>query len=322
MNLLDTLEARGIHFKLHTSRENEIYICCPFCTDRNETPDSRFRFGVNYVTGQAHCFNCGKKFRDFEYLKKALTEKLDTGEWQLSQEAIRKRALQTPVVRLPSDFIALSEVKRKTHWDRVALNYLYKRGITDEQIESKHIGYSMVGDFRYRIVIPVYYNGKLEGLVARAFVEGLEPKYRNSLGNKTLFNVPRESTNSGIILSEGAFDAYAIERALASKYNFDSCAVLGHTLTERQLNIVKRYDRIILWTDPDVAGIEGLITMGQQLNSIGKERVEAVVPRLESNDREPSELTGREIRGRLNHVQRWTMELGQSLRLKVVFQES
>jgi DNA primase len=319
MNLIEALEAHGIEFKYHTSRENELYINCPFCIERGETPDRRFRFGVNYVTGQAHCFNCGKKFRDVEYLKKALKDKLDTGEWELSQETIKKERLKTPVVKLPEDFIALSEVGKRTHWDNVALNYLHKRGVTWPQIQQKNIGYSMVGDFRYRIVIPVYYQGKLEGIVARAFVADLEPKYRNSLGNKTLFNVPKKMGDT-CVLSEGAFDALAIERVV---HNMDSEAVLGHTLTERQLDIVKHYDRIILWCDPDTAGVEGLIRMGQQLLNAGKERVDIVEPRMDGTpEYDPSELDGHEIRKALNNVKRYSVELGQSLRLKVAFQET
>jgi DNA primase len=320
VNLLEALESRGIEFKPHTSRENEVYLCCPFCTERGETPDHRFRFGVNYVTGQAHCFNCGKKFNGVEYLKKALQEKLDTGEWELSQKAIKRAAMKTPVVKLPDDFISLAGIKGKTHWDKVALAYLHRRGVTDTQIREKNIGYSMVGDFRYRIVIPVYYQGKLEGLVARAFVTDLEPKYRNSLGNKTLFNVPKKRQKT-VILSEGAFDALAIERALPPTWKFDSEAVLGHTLTERQLEIVKTYDCIVLWTDPDVAGVEGLIRMGQQLTNAGKE-VEIVEPKLTGQpEYEPSELEPREIRKTLQTVKRYTPEVGQSLRLKVAFLE-
>lgn len=323
MNLLEALESRGIEYRPHTSRENEVFLCCPFCTDRGETPDQRFRFGVNYVTGKAHCFNCGKKFGDVEYLKKALQEKLDTGEWELSQEAIKRKALKPPpAIKLPDDFIALSEVKKRSHWDKVAVSYLHRRGITEQQIEGKNIGYSMVGDFRYRIVIPVYYQGKLEGLVARAFVENLEPKYRNSLGNKTLFNVPElEHRSHTVVLSEGAFDALAIERAVGC--GIDSAAVLGHTMTERQLDIARGYRRIILWTDPDIAGVEGIIRMGQQLLNAGKEWVEVVKPKLNgSPEYDPSELDSREIRKALQSVKRYTQELGQSLRLKVAFQET
>lgn len=319
MNLLEILESKGIEFKPHSTRENEVFICCPFCTERGETPDHRFRFGVNYVTGQAHCFNCGKKFRDFEFLKKALTEKLDTGEWQLSQETIKKDAMKPSEVKLPEDFIALSEAGRKTHWDRVALDYLHKRGISIRQIKEKNIGYSMVGDFRYRIVIPVYHQGKLEGIVARAFVQDLEPKYRNSLGNKTLYNVPKTQKKTAI-LSEGCFDALAIERAVES--SMDSMAVLGHSLTERQLSILKDYDRVILWTDPDVAGVEGLLRMGPQVLSLKKPSVFCVVPRLNGVvEYDPSEMNEREVHAKLRWIEPYSVSLELRLKAKLAFRE-
>lgn len=317
MNLLEVLESRGIEFKPHSTRENEVYLNCPFCTERGETPDHRFRFGVNYVTGQAHCFNCGKKFRDFEFLKKALQEKLDTGEWQLSQNAIKVKPKTE--VKLPEDFIALSGIESKTHWDKVALSYLHKRGISQRQVKTKNIGYSMVGDFRYRIVIPVYYQDKLEGIVARAFVQDLEPKYRNSLGNKTLYNVPKTQKKVAV-LSEGAFDALAIERAVEPV--MDSMAVLGHSLTERQLELLKDYEQVILWTDPDAAGVEGLLRMGPQVLSLKKPAVFCVVPQLNGVvEYDPSELNEREVHGKLRWVERYSQSLELRLKAKLAFRE-
>lgn len=319
MNLLEVLEARGIEFKPHTTRENEVYLCCPFCIERGETPDRRFRFGVNYVTGQAHCFNCGKKFREFEFLKKALTEKLDTGEWQLAQEAVKREAMKAPKVRLPDDFISLHGIKGKTHWDKVALNYLHTRGVSPKQIEEKNIGYSMIGDLRYRIIIPVYYQGKLEGLVCRAFVRDLEPKYRNSLGNKTLYNVPKHIHETAV-LSEGAFDALAIERAIIG--GWDSEAALGSSLTDRQLDILKDYKRIILYLDPDKAGVEGILRMGPQLMNLKKPVVEVVVPNLDGGpEYDPSVLSPREINAKLEARQSYSVALEQRLKAKLAFRE-
>lgn len=319
MNLLETLVAKGIEYKPHTSREDEIFLNCPFCTDRGETPDHRFRFGVNYVTGQAHCFNCGKKFREFEYLKKALQDKLDTGEWQLAQKAIKLEAMKTPQVKLPDDFISLSEVGRRTHWDKIAIKYLHSRGVTETQIRRKNIGYSMVGDFRYRIVIPVYYHGKLEGLVARAFVRDLEPPYRNSLGNKTLYNVPKHIHKTAV-LSEGVFDALAIERAVPA--SIDSLAILGSSLTDRQLDIVKAYERVILWTDPDVAGVEGLIKMGSHLRNLNGPVVECIVPKLNNEEEfDPSDLDEREVQAKLKACVPYSDELVQRLKTARAFAE-
>ena len=319
MNLIEALEARGIEFKFHSTRVNELYVCCPFCIERGETPDQRFRFGVNYVTGQAHCFNCGKKFRDFEFLKKALTEKLETGEWQLAQEAIKREAMKAPEVRLPEDFIPLSGIQGKTHWDKVALKYLHTRGVTERQMKEKNIGYSMIGEFRYRIIIPVYFEGKLEGLVGRAFVRDLEPKYRNSLGNKTLYNVPKRPHRNAV-LSEACFDALAIERVVAA--GTDSLAALGSSLTDRQLLILQDYDSITLYLDPDKAGVEGILRMGPQLMNLRHPVVYAVVPKLNGQpEYDPSDLDQREVLSAINSAERYNEALEQRLKAKLAFQE-
>lgn len=321
MNLLEALDARGIEYKNHSSLDNEILLCCPFCVERGETPDTRFRLGVNYVEGKAHCFNCSKRLRG-EYMLIALKEKLDTGEFALAQEAVKRKDEQRKKIKpkLPEDFQLLTG-EGKTHWGRKAREFVQKRGIADWQVKEKKIGYSMVGDLRYRIIIPVYYKGKLEGLVGRVFVVDIEPKYKNSLGEKVLYNVPNKTRKIAII-SEGAFDALAIERY--TKNNFgrkaDSLACLGHDLTERQLEILEAYDEYILWPDPDKAGVKGFCRMGNVLQAL-KKPVWMVAPRLSGTEYDPSDLKLTEIEKKLKGVVLFTEELAQKLRAKLVFQE-
>src|SRR5580765_8458246 len=59
MNLAVELARRGIQVRRHGSKRNEIRLCCPFCTMKGHRADTRFRFGLNLVTGKANCFNCG-----------------------------------------------------------------------------------------------------------------------------------------------------------------------------------------------------------------------------------------------------------------------
>lgn len=325
MNLLEALDARGIEYRHHSSKENEILVCCPFCVERGETQDTRFRLGVNYVEGVAHCFNCGKRLRG-DYMLEQLKEKLDTGEFNLAQEtAVRKDGLKKKIKpKLPDDFQLLTGLG-KTHWAQVAFKFVQQRGIADWQVKEKKIGYSMVGEFRYRIVVPVYYKGKLEGLVCRAFVRDLEPKYLNSLGEKVIYNVP-DKTRKVAVLSEGAFDALGIERFTKTNYvlgvKADSLAVLGHDLTPKQLKILEVYDDIVLWPDPDKAGVKGFNRMGLQLLSSGRWKVWMVVPKLgNAVEYDPSDLTTHEIGCKLRIVEPFTVELEQKLRAKLAFQE-
>ncbi len=273
------------------------------------------------MTGKAHCFNCGKAFRDVDYLKKALQEKLNTGEWKLAMEAIKSERKKKPVAKLPEDFVALGgSAKNLTHWDRVALEFLRSRGVTEHQMQEKSIGYSVMGEMAYRIIIPVYYQGRLEGLIGRTFLKDEALKYKNSLGNKTLYNVPQKP-NKAVVLSEGAFDALAIERALPVKAGMDSEAVLGTALTDRQLEIVDIYDRIILYMDPDRAGIKAIIRIGRQLMDL-KKNVGVVVPEFNGHPEcDPSDLSSNAVLANIRASEPYTSGLELRLKTKLAFVE-
>ena len=53
--ILDVIQQSSKSFQL---RGNEASLCCPFCVERGETEDTRFRLGINVSTAVGHCFNC------------------------------------------------------------------------------------------------------------------------------------------------------------------------------------------------------------------------------------------------------------------------
>lgn len=327
MDLLEAFEARGVEWKDHQSREDEIKICCPFCTERGETPDTKFRLGINLQSGKMGCFNCGKGSQDRDYTFRELSRVLETGELELAERSRQKKKKKREKVKLPEDFKLIKCQGSDSRWNRVAYEYLMRRGVSDAQIQAKKIGYSLVGKFRYRVILPVYEGEALVGLVGRVFVRDMEPPYLNSIGEKTLYNLPTTHRNKLAILLEGAFDALAVERQIGQEYftddklKPDALAVLGHDLTDRQLELLEPYETIILWMDPDVAGVKGLLRTAPQLQRIGK-RVKLVVPKMDgvTLEYDPSELTKPEMRSILRGAVDWSEELGQALKAKIVFQ--
>ena len=116
------------------------------------------------------------------------------------------------VVQLPKEYKPLwnggdSIVKRH------ALSYLYKRGITDEDILKYDIGYCDSGLYSNRIIIPSYNSdGQLNFFVGRDFYNG-KMKYRNSPTSKDIVGFDLFiNWDEPIILCEGVFDAMAFKR--------------------------------------------------------------------------------------------------------------
>lgn len=315
MNLIEQLEALGLEYREHSSRVDEIYICCPFCEEQGTTPDTRFRLGINVVQGKFHCFNCDKRSSNPEYTWSELARALETGTLEAVSK-LAKRESPKKKIELPPDFALVSN-RTSEHWNGVALRYLQRRNISSKQIVEKNIGFSTVGEFRYRIIVPVYYNGELEGIVARAFVLGLEPKYKNSIGQKVIYNIP-DKPRLSIVLTEGVFDALALEKSL--RRYMDSGAVLGHSLTDKQMQQLSPYKNVVLWPDPDKAGLEGFAKMGQQLQEAGKQ-VEIILPDFSKLEFDPSELWSAEILAKFKTRIAFTPEVKLRMKAMIAFRE-
>jgi DNA primase len=131
------------------------------------------------------------------------------------------------------------------------------------QIREKQIGVSFVGEYAYRVIIPVFSGSSLKGIVGRDFTGKQTPKYRNSRGDKYLFNF--DPSHSRVILCEGVFKALRLEQALP-RYN--CCAMLGHDLTSLQEEQIRsgRCKEVLIWPDPDRAGTLGAIRTADLLS--------------------------------------------------------
>ena len=320
MNLIETLDTMGLEYREHSSRADEIFICCPFCEEEGTTPDTRFRLGVNVVAGKLHCFNCGKKSSNSDYTWKELARALETGTLQAAAQLVKRDIIRAKP-ELPPDYTPVTFERTADHWNEVALRYLRTRNISLPQIKKKKIGYSTVGDYRYRIIVPVYYDNELAGFVGRAFVIGLEPKYKNSVGQKVIYNIP-DTPKRGIILTEGVFDALAIEKSV-SRY-WDSGALLGTSLTDKQMSQLIPYEKVVLWPDPDILErvdvMKGWKRVGTQLQDANK-RVMIVLPDPDLEEYDPSELFPQEIEAKLGTRVEFTPNIFYKIKNIIAFKE-
>lgn len=280
------------------ARPDEVWMCCPFCTDE------RFRLGVNLRTGQAHCFNCNWKsagektfqaLSGLEYVQ-AFTE-------EPKQEVLKKK--------LPDDFALLWGAQDEfAHRGR---EYLKKRGVTDRQMQRKKIGYSITGLYAYRVIFPIWNRQRtLVGFVSRDWTGTQELKYKNSDGlEKTLYNAHLIETyqkRGYVILVEGPMDCLAVERA-----NYPACGVLGRSLTAGQVDEVKNFKRIFIMLDWDAPGIQaGLETASLFTNT--KQKAYVAIP--ENGKKDAGVMTQKEIQKSLLNSRLYTPGLRQELEIR------
>jgi DNA primase len=267
------------------SDPDEVYVACPFCGDEQK------RMGINVNLGIAHCFraSCEWKTTDkrhlFRELAKVLnvTETLDRTVSRKLPRKIKKPRPSGARCRLPEGYEKFTQ-DSGDEVEQQAWSYLLNRGMTPQQIFKHHLGYAAVGEQAYRIIIPIYRNGKLVAYTGRDFTgTQTDLKYKNSPGPKYLYNLPRRK-HSKVLLLEGPADVWAAERALD---RIDVIGRLGAGLTKQTLKDLLAYDEIIIWPDPDKGGIEMAIGTAQSLDKRGR-RVRIVMP--QSGDVDPGKL--------------------------------
>ena len=208
VNLLNrVLNNNGVKLK----KQDEYMYWSPFITHHKR------KLQINTQTGKWHCWVSNVGGRNFFQLFKkvsATKEQFDELVELVGENKFYKVKDEDKknIVKLPDDF--------KPLWNgndgivkRHALTYLYKRGITDEDIIKYNIGYCDSGLYSNRIIVPSYdSNGRLNFFVGRDFYSG-KMKYKNSPTSKDIIGFDIFiNWDEPIILCEGVFDAMAFKR--------------------------------------------------------------------------------------------------------------
>jgi DNA primase len=96
------------------------------------------------------------------------------------------------------------------------MKYLTSRGITEKIIKKYKIGYTVTGDFAYRIIVPSFdFEEKLNYFIARSWVPR-KMKYKNPSAekDKIIFNEYLIDWDKDIFLVEGVFDGFFLNNSI------------------------------------------------------------------------------------------------------------
>jgi len=103
--------------------------------------------------------------------------------------------------------------------------------------------------WRCRVLIPTYFAGELVTWVARDLTGKSSRKYMTPTGVSQglwIFGWDRIRNLDRVVVVEGCFDAYAVERA-----GYPACASFGKHLTKVQCDLLSRFERITILYDQD-----------------------------------------------------------------------
>lgn len=247
-----------------TSANGWISFNAPCCIHNGESADTRGRGGVilNPDGGVSyHCFNCNYKTsyvpgRPLSYKFRKLLSWLGATENDIRQlviEAIRVKEFveitKPEAVKedveityrprpLPAEAISfkgfvtlfdLSDEKfTMPEGFHRAVDYVWKRKIDLQRYEFYWTP-EVENKLSYRVIVPFTWKNELIGYSARAFEEGIKPKYHTQHEPNYVFNVDRQRRDSKfVIVVEGPFDAMSV----------DGVAVCSNECNETQADII------------------------------------------------------------------------------------
>ena len=206
----------------HYESKGQISFDCPVCAAEKglENGDGKGNLEINYSRHVYKCWACGETLGTHGPLGK-LFDKFGTKKQKKVYELIKPEELKQEEkkkvwLRLPEGYTTFEDSNPRFIPHIEAYKYLVSRGITDEIIKKYKIGYTVKGDFAYRIIVPSFNSeGQLNYYIARAWTPK-KMKYKNPSVPKDeiIFNEGLIDWDKDIYLVEGAFDSFFLDNPL------------------------------------------------------------------------------------------------------------
>ena len=273
---------------------------CPYCT--SEHP---LHLGFNPAGDYCTCWNCGGHDLKHTLSKVLAVPYNDVDEIMTHYEGrggmlmqLNKKVAKAKHLELPSDSFTSAERK-----------YLLSRNFSPRFLHEKYgvVGGGIAGRWKFRIIIPVYLNGKLVSWTGRSILDKQTlkekeiPRYKNLSIEESVINIKEclfnidNCNDSKVILTEGAFDVMRFGSLSPSKKDNIMCS-MGTELTQNQVKIIaERFDKVFIIFDNEPEAQKKARKFGMQIASIGVD-VEVVDAYSEFNKNDGGELSDDEVK--------------------------
>lgn len=210
----------------HNESTGQALFDCPACAEDKCLPygrgDGKHKLSINYHKNIFRCWVCSFKngmhgyipklinlYGNKKLLKEYLLVRPNSDDYKSDKKQIE--------VKLPEGFTKLTKDNDKQYNFYSAYNYIKNRGINEDMIDKFNIGYTVLGKYHNRIIIPSYDEfNDVNYFIARSWDKWKKPKYLNPIAEKTelVFNGKLINWDSTVYLVEGVFDHICIPNSI------------------------------------------------------------------------------------------------------------
>ena len=209
-------------FHQHYESKGQISFDCPVCAEEKglDGGDGKGNLEINYGKHVYKCWSCGETHGTHGPLGKLFDQYATKGQKKvynlIKPEELRQEDIKRPKLRLHEGYTTFQDSNPRFIPHMEAYRYLQSRGITDEMIERFKIGYTVSGDFAYRIIVPSFNKeGVLNYFTARSWVPK-KMKYKNPSVPKDeiIFNESLIDWDKDVYMCEGVFDSFFLPNSI------------------------------------------------------------------------------------------------------------
>jgi hypothetical protein len=237
-NIKNYLNDKSIHYDTHGKNVTPgwINIQCVY----PECDDISNHLGINLTTNLHSCWKCGNKggipkliqlIEHCSYYQAKEIERNYSDNFSISSPLVIRKTYDNDICELPKESLnKLPNLHKK---------YLISRGFEPDLMQNKYkiSACYLSGKYKYRMIIPIFYNNEIVSFIGRDVTEKASIKYltcpdKKAIipGNELLYNINTSSQN--IVIVEGIMDAWRIGNK--------AIATLTTQITEEKIRILSQ----------------------------------------------------------------------------------
>lgn len=297
---------RDIFGEQYETRRNEFRIDCINCDDDNGNLEISLDKGIFHCWQCEYSGNLRKLLKDYlgkspnleEYVSPSDLLRMDIA-FDVEEEKPVFKPFNLPIEYVPFDGRKLGFVGQKAH--RYALSRM-----TDEDIKHYQIGYCGLGDYKWRIIVPVFQGKDVVYFVGRAFMGHKDLPYRNpdkeecGVGKEEIiFNFDGAKKENQAVICEGVFDAIRVGN--------DGVAIFGTYPSSQQIERLTQLKKLFVMLDADA--LDKAVKMAIRL----KEQDKSIIYVVEISEGDPDNYERPTLRDMINRARPFSLAEEQRL---------